>query len=169
MVDNEKSIAISNDTDVEWSSDPEVMKAATYLVLRDQKQTMEQIAAAFNYNNRSSMYYQVSRWEEDGVLEKARRIYLVPKEAEIQAATDRVLGQWPAIIDKAVKIALHSRSDHNALEAIVWLENTVVRPALEKQRGEGNSEMKYAKKDKLASPMIITTPKFLQKGGEKDE
>jgi predicted transcriptional regulator len=59
--------------------DPEVLKACWYLMQRDQNKTIEEIGLVLGYSSRQSVYNLVHKWEDSGVLKKAREIYLIPK------------------------------------------------------------------------------------------
>lgn len=145
------------------SDDPEVITAGQYLAAKDAGWTMQAIAESMGYAGRAGLYKRVRVWEENGTLDKARRLYLMPKHEEIRAAISRVLDRWPLVLERVVRTAMHSDSDRTSLEAAAWLESAIVDPALKEREKAGSAEAAWARKDANFNPTVIKAPAFLKK------
>lgn len=139
--------------------DLEYQKCMYYLMARagdipnkngeKKKHSMEEIAEAIGFTDRRAVYYAVDRWERDGILEEARRAYMVPKMEEIQLATDEVMHEWPEILREMVKMAKGTNTGtignpRTRWEIGAWLYEAVVVPELDKQVASGATEATYA-------------------------
>lgn len=144
MEDLKLDTAISGEV-IPVSPEAEVMRALQYIMLRETKKSMIEIASEFGYTTREGMYKLVERWKAKGIYDKANQHYLLMKTTEVEAATAYVLEQWPRILIRISNIALFGK-DHVALEAAAWLKATVVDPALAQKQDEANAEKRWAEK-----------------------
>lgn len=105
--------------------------------------------------SRQYLYKLERRWEEDGTLERIFREVLVNRAQAIQVAVDDVLREYPMLIAEAKRIALHGRSERVRLEAIEWLHQRVVQPALAGKTETGLRESAYSKSVQTFDPAAI--------------
>jgi K+ transporter len=140
--------------------DKEILDAMVYLQLKDERKTMDEIAAHFGYKTRKSINDKVNRWRDEGVLDKARAKYYIPKGEEVKAAISRVMDSVPAMLDRMVKIVKMGR-EHNAIAAFEILMDRVVTPTMENQPAGGSAEQKWAERSAkgISDPMSIKLPK----------
>jgi hypothetical protein len=163
------SLVDPDDVDTMYDFDDiETVNAVKFLLLKDRKKTMQQIAEYFGYKDRSSVYAMIAWWESSGVMEKATKILLSPKVEEIRAVHSRVIDRWPLIVERQVKTAIHSRSDHVALEAAAWLKREIIDPALARQEEAGHSEQAYAESAGAFAPTVVEMPAFLVDEARKE-
>lgn len=157
----ETDLTVVTDQTVIFSKeDKEILDAIVYLQMKDERKSMEEIAAHFGYKTRKSMYDKVNRWHDDGVLDKARARYYIPKGEEIKAAVSRVMDSVPSMLDRMVKIVKMGR-EHNAIAAFEILMDRVVQPALESQPTSSSAEQKWAEaaKNGISNPLSLQLPK----------
>ncbi len=130
--------------------DKEILDCMVYLQLKDERKTMEEIAAHFGYKTRKSINDKVN---------KARAKYYIPKGEEIKAAVSRVMDSVPAMLDRMVKIVKMGR-EHNAIAAFEILMDRVVTPAMDGQPNAGSAEQKWAERSAkgIADPMKVKLP-----------
>ena len=156
----ETDITVVNEQEVLFTrEDKEILDAMVYLQLKDERKTMDEIAAHFGYKTRKSIADKVARWRDDGILDKARAKYYIPKGEEIKAAVSRVMDSVPAMLDRMVKIVKLGR-EHNAIAAFEILMDRVVQPALDAQPNSGSAEQKWAERSAkgIADPMKVSLP-----------
>jgi hypothetical protein len=144
-------------------TDDEIIRAGTYLMMRDMGDTMMVIAERFGYSTRQGMYDLVARWDKSGVLAKAREQFIVPKYEEVKVAYSNVLNNWPKVIARVLNIALYSDSDRVGVEAAAWLKQNVVDPELASRLDAGAAEMAFARRSGDSNPLEITLPKLMAK------
>lgn len=139
----------------------EIQRCTIYLKMRDEKKTMDEIGIAFGYKGRAGMNKLRDRWIADGIMEKARRKYFVPKGEEIKVAISAVMDSVPAFLARMTKIVLLGR-EKNAIEAYKLLQETIIQPELNKQPDSEKLEQEYAKRsDKgIHNPMQINLPEL---------
>lgn len=141
--------------------DEEIQRAMQYLKMRDEKKTMDEIGIEFGYKGRAGMNKLRERWIEDGVLEKARRKYFIPKGEEIKQAVTQVMDNVPAFLARMTKIVLLGR-EKNAIEAYKLLQETIIQPELSKQPDTAKPEQEYANRSNrgVHNPMEINLPEL---------
>ena len=171
MVDKDISLPNVSLDDMEITidtADTDVVQAAQYLYMKEQlKKTKQEIAEFFGYKHRNSVYDLLAKWNENGALEKARIMMNQPKAEEIRSVYSEILEQWPQVMRTILRIALHSRSDRNKLEAAMWLNQEIVRPALESGAEKGQAEADYASRAQAFNPNEIVLPGSLAKKIER--
>ena len=108
----------------------------------------------------------IVHWEQNGMLEKARAMVLLPELDGIDAAYDRVLIDFPAILDNLVQIALGNGpriSPRTQWEVGAWLHENIVRPKEEKGFRVDSAAKSYLEEDTDFDPINIT-PKVISPG-----
>lgn len=141
------------------AEDKEIQDCMIYLEMKDQRKSLEDIGAHFGYKSRQGMANKRERWIRDGIMEKARRRYYIPKGEEIAAATSRVMDDVPAMLDRMVKIVKLGR-EKNAIEAFKLLHDIVIKPNMDAQPDQTNHEQNYANRSikGLPDPMVVSLP-----------
>jgi hypothetical protein len=117
--------------------------ALEFLMLREEGKTIEEIGDAWGISRRQ-VYNRVKAYNESGAMATAHDVFMVPRIEAISAAVDRVLYEWPSILDNIVRIAKDSKGKLTALEAAKWLHDVIVVPAVEAKVREGAPESAYA-------------------------
>lgn len=154
-------ITVVSDNEVIFSHEQkEVLDAMVYLQMKEDRKNLDEIAAHFGYKSRKTMSTKVARWRDDGILDKARAKYYIPKEEEVKAAVSRVMDAVPAMLDRMVKIVKMGR-EHNAIAAFEILMDRIVQPAMDGQVDAGSAEQKWAERSAkgIGNPMDIKLPK----------
>lgn len=139
--------------------DIEIQRCMTYLQMKEQRKTLDEIGTYFGYKSRQGMANQRDRWQEDGIMDKAKAKFFIPKGEEINAARGRVMQEVPAMLDRLVKIVKLGK-ERNAIEAYKLLHDTLINPELNKQPEESNAEQGYAARAEkgLPNPMVVMLP-----------
>lgn len=135
--------------------EPEVIRAMEYIAMKENRMTMQQIASHFKYSTRQAVYDLVARWEDGGILAKARRLWALPKFEDMHSADLTMLDSYPEMIDRMRRIVLHGR-EHNAIEAFKLLHEKIFQPALDAKEDMGSAERNYADKAGQFNPHVIT-------------
>jgi len=148
------------------SRDPEVIKAISYLVMREVGEyTMQQIADEWEVD-RGTVYNRYAKWKKNGVLKDATDLWLQPKIENIQAATADFISAWPLMIKRLQKEILYCKSPKTMLEMMAWAKENIVDPETTGQEQPGSQESAYARRKTDFNPTIIATPAFLKKLSE---
>lgn len=146
---------------VQIDREVELRRCLYYLIELDKGKTKVQISEDMGMKNVRNLYYAIERWDRDGILEEARNLYLIPKAEEVQRAIDRVITEWPALLDRVVNIAKGAVGNANPRtqwEAIAWLHEQVVQPAMSKHIKAGATEASYAEKLEASFDPINISP-----------
>jgi|GEM_PF-1761288 len=144
------------------TKDPVVLKAAQFLVMRDARYTMEQIANEWKCD-RKTVYNNIAKWRKEGQMEEAEKLYAVPKIEEISGALSDFMNSVPEMIERVKQIVLHSKSDKTALEAFAWAYANLIKPTTDAQMKAGAPESTYAKRPTDLNPTKIVVPDFIRK------
>ena len=141
------------------AEDQEIQNCMIYLQMKEQRKSLEEIGEFFGYKSRQGMAKRRDRWQEDGIMDKARRKYFIPKGEEINAAISRVMEEVPTMLDRMVKIVKLGR-EHNAIEAFKLLNDVIIQPEITKQPQQSGAELSYAERSSkgLHDPMLISLP-----------
>jgi K+ transporter len=137
----------------EWDDD--VITAFKYYAMVDRKWSVQRIANALGWNARSTVYYNLQRWNKNGALEKARELYYIPMVEDIKAAQREIIAAWPEVLMRQLHNALHSDSDFTALQITDWLKRNVIDVEVIGQSPAGAAEAAWAKKTGDFSPTEI--------------
>ena len=134
--------------------DDATMYAFNYLVKKLQKQTDEEIAAAFGYS-RQSLANHRAQWEAVGALRRARELMIAPVVEDNEMAYLRAAMEMPALIERIIQIAKTSQYERVALEAVMFLEARIVNRVMEQKAEPGAAESAYADKPGDYDPTVI--------------
>lgn len=155
---NKLSITAASDWSVdlsEWdTTDPEVIRAGQYLILKDQRKTTEEIAEFFGVKSRTTIWSWVKRWHADGTLEKAIRLYQTPVEEEIRAVHRYTLTRYSEMVKKQIDTAVNGRG-MAALAAFAYLKEHVIDPQINFDDVGSEVAKEYAEKSGDLSPLSI--------------
>lgn len=116
-----------------------------YLIMREEGFTVKQIGEKWGIQARQ-VYNRVNTYNDSGAMEAARGVFMVPRMEEISKAVDKVLFEWPEILDNIIRIAKDKKGKMTALEAAKWLHSVIVIPAIEQRVKEGSAESSYAQR-----------------------
>lgn len=116
-----------------------------YLIMREEGSTIEQIGERWGIARRQ-VYNRVAAYNESGAMDAARAVFMVPRLEEIRKAVDKVLFEWPSILDNIIHIAKDKKGKMTALEAAKWLHTVIIVPAIEERIKEGSAESSYAQR-----------------------
>ncbi len=142
----------------------DILQAMWYFHYRlTEHYTMQQTAEALGWTHRDTVYKALARWKKNGAFQKAEEIIVLPQIVEAQLANQKVIQQWPEVINRQLDIAIHSRSDMNSTQAANFLKEQVYDDIMEKVAEAGANESAYAKRPSDEAPDIIALPKHLVK------
>ena len=134
--------------------DDATMYAFNYLVKKLQKQTEDEIAAAFGYS-RQSLANHRAQWEATGALRRARELMIGPVVEDNEMAYLRAAMEMPALIERIIQIAKTSQYERVALEAVMFLEARIVNRVMDQKTEPGAAESAYADKPGDYDPTVI--------------
>lgn len=137
-----------HDIDIqEINQHPDFVRVMEYIALREagKQATKVEIAEHFGIS-RPTLDRWILKWTNSGLLARCRERFLTPTILEeMRVANLDAMADWPEILKRQRKIAIHSRSDRNANEAAANIWEWLVRPALEAEVEAGVDELDYAK------------------------
>lgn len=143
-------------------TDAEMLECREYVELRDVRRlTQEQAAAELGYTRRT-LYHRLDYWTRGGLLQKIRQEAVAARIEEFESTQNYVLEHWPAIVHRAVELALSARSEYVSLQAAQWLKEAFVDPALAEVEKPSTAEENYAKALALLDPLEIVPIKVIE-------
>lgn len=151
------------------AEDKDIQDCIIYLQMKDERKSLDEIGAHFGYKSRQGMAKRRDKWIADGIMEKARRRFYIPKGEEINAAISRVMDDVPLMLDRMVKIVKLGR-EKNAIEAFKLLNDVIIQPERTKQPIESTAEQDYAARSAhgLPNPMVVSIPDVVAQESDQE-
>ena len=116
-------------------ANPDLQDCLRYLQLSERDpelkvvRTKEAVANEMGIS-RTKLWQLVQKWTENGTLEQARRMYIIPKAQAVLEAIDEAITRYPNIIRRQLEIAESSDSDFASNKAAEWVAENLVNPML---------------------------------------
>lgn len=143
-------------------SDADVLECREYVDLRDMRRMTQQQAADELGYTRRTLYNRLDYWTRGGLLQKIRQETIAARIEEFESTQNYVLENWPAIVHRAVELALAARSEYVSLQAAQWLKEAFIDPALAEVEKPSTAEENYAKALELLDPLEIVPVKVIE-------
>ena len=128
------------------ADDEDFIRCLHYIKLREvrAKMSKEDIADYFEIDYRTLDKW-IMKWTKSGLINRCRRIISIPMAEEVRVAEQLVMQDWPKILERQRKIALHSKSDKVSNDTTNWLFLNIIKPKMEEQEDAGLNELEYIK------------------------
>ena len=137
----------------------ELKNAVEFVALRAAGFKMETIADHYGIG-RSGLYKRLEKWENEGLLEKARHINGIAPREDMATVRLEIYSRFPRILRRIANIAENSKSEFMAIQAAMLLDQRVIQPYEAEIEQPSDDESKYARKNPHFDPMIVPAPNF---------
>lgn len=128
-----------------------------YVLFREENPdlTTEECAQEVFGVSRVAVWKKLKRWQANGAYERVSREVLIPKMINIDHAIQRVVNQWPQVIERQLQDALEHPDPNARLRSANFLADRVVLPRLNKLNTASAAELEYLGSEQDFEPTDI--------------
>lgn len=125
------------------NEDPDFLLCLDYIQHVEFERMSPSEYAALKAVNPSTVWRWQTAWTQRGLLQACREITGMAMFEDVIVANRRAVREWQQLLKEAVRIGLNAKSEFTRLQAIQWVYEKIVQPALDQQGDPGHQEKDF--------------------------